>query len=172
MSKPVLSACPIPPQLQQQGRPSGKVMIVLDDAGHSDVALNYALQFACPRKAGIAVLYVLARESLFMPWGRISETMERAHRRRGQEALAGVGRRIGAMDVEASLYLREGKPKRAIKDVIDEDPEISRLILAADSDSRSPGKLVSYYTGRGLRDLKIPLTIVPTHIDFTHEGGV
>ena len=44
------------------------------------------------------------------------------------------------------------------------DLSITKLILGGSVQSKSPGPLVSYFTGKGLSKLRVPLTIVPGNL--------
>lgn len=45
--------------------------------------------------------------------------------------------------------------------LIDDEPAISILVLAADTGPRGPGPLVSALAGKYVGRLRVPLTIVP-----------
>jgi nucleotide-binding universal stress UspA family protein len=59
------------------------------------------------------------------------------------------------------LYVREGVPREELLKLIDEEPAISILVLAAGTGPEGPGPLVSAVTGRYVNRLRIPVTIVP-----------
>ena len=45
--------------------------------------------------------------------------------------------------------------------LINEDPTISILVLAAGTGPEGPGPLISYLAGKAVAKLRIPVTIVP-----------
>jgi hypothetical protein len=45
--------------------------------------------------------------------------------------------------------------------MINEEPTISILVLAAGTGAEGPGPLISYLTGKQAARLRIPITIVP-----------
>lgn len=60
------------------------------------------------------------------------------------------------------FLIEEGDPILAIRKVIDVDPDIKILILAAGSGSRGPGPLITALLKQGsLGGRKLPVTIVP-----------
>ena len=59
------------------------------------------------------------------------------------------------------LYVREGALRDELLKLVDEEPSISILVLAADAASSGPGPLVTALTGKFAGKLHIPLTIVP-----------
>ena len=69
----------------------------------------------------------------------------------------------GAMPV---LVLREGSRRDELLKLIDEDPSISILVLAAATGPKGPGPLVTEFTGKLVGRLRIPVTIVPGNLSM------
>jgi hypothetical protein len=61
--------------------------------------------------------------------------------------------------------LREGQTAQEIAKLIEEDEDISSLILAAGLGNEGPGPLVSSLAAKGGLGLPIPVTIVPGDLD-------
>ncbi len=59
------------------------------------------------------------------------------------------------------VYIREGRPRDELLSLINEEPSISILVLAAGTGQEGPGPLISYLTGKPAARLRIPITIVP-----------
>jgi nucleotide-binding universal stress UspA family protein len=60
------------------------------------------------------------------------------------------------------VYIREGRPNEELLQLIDEEPAISILVLAAGTGPEGPGPLITYLTtGRLAARLRVPITIVP-----------
>jgi len=62
------------------------------------------------------------------------------------------------------LYVREGDPADELVTLIDQEPSISILVLAAGTGAEGPGPLISALTSRAVDRLRVPLTIVPGHL--------
>ena len=60
-------------------------------------------------------------------------------------------------------HVRHGHISEEIAKLIEQDPSISTLVLAAGSDPAGPGPLVSSI-GSGRAAIRIPVTIVPGHL--------
>lgn len=58
----------------------------------------------------------------------------------------------------------EGKKTDALVELIENDKTIKMLLLGGDTQGSAPGPLVSYFSGKGLGQLRVPLTIVPNHL--------
>ena len=59
------------------------------------------------------------------------------------------------------VYIREGRAQDELLALINEEPSISILVLAAGTGTTGPGPLVTQLTGKAAARLRIPITIVP-----------
>jgi nucleotide-binding universal stress UspA family protein len=64
------------------------------------------------------------------------------------------------------LHVREGKPATELLRLLDEEPGISVLVLAADPGPKGPGPLVTALSERLIGKLRVPVTIVPGSLSF------
>ena len=64
----------------------------------------------------------------------------------------------GAMPI---VYIREGRRRDELVALINEEPTISILVLAAGTGAEGPGPLISSLTGKAAARLRIPIAIVP-----------
>lgn len=141
-------------------------LLIVDETAEFKTALLYACETARVQNARLAVLYMI-EEPAIMPWNSIGRMM---HYGNIEEALAIV---LSACDtIKAhtgqlpAIYLERGGHFDRIAEIIDHDTTITKLILGGSAHSKSPGPLVTYFTGKGLSKLRVPLTIVPEHIEF------
>ena len=136
-------------------------LVVVDESEEMIVALHYASLRAKSVGGKVALLYVL-EPSDFMQWMAV-EDLEKEERRDAAESLlhdlsARVNAWAGTMPV---LHLREGARREELLKLIDEDPSISILVLAASTAPTGPGPLIAALTGKFVNKLRIPVTIVP-----------
>jgi len=59
------------------------------------------------------------------------------------------------------VYIREGKAEEELIKLIDEQTDISVLILGASTGPEGPGPLVSYLLKEKAGTLRVPVTVVP-----------
>ncbi len=154
---------------QRQFKPMGDApvyLLVVDNTDEFGVALHYAAKLALSNGAKLALLHVLEKEE-FQHWGDIQDRMHEEYRAEAERELleaAGVINSVAAM--LPGLYLEEsGNVSQMVLDIIDQDPSITKLILGGAAQSGGPGPLVSYFSGKGLNKLNVPLTIVPGNIE-------
>ena len=139
-------------------------LVVVDDTEEMKVALRCACRRAAHTGGRVALLYVV-ESSEFQHWMSVGDLMREEARSEGEQILqrcaAQVSEQTGSLPV---LYLREGSRRNQLMDLIDEEPSISILVLAADTGPRGPGPLVSALTGKFVGKLRVPVTIVPGNL--------
>lgn len=139
-------------------------LVVVDDTEEMRVALRYACRRAAHTHGRVALLYVV-QSSEFQHWMSVGDLMREEARSEGEQILqrcaTQVSEQTGSLPV---LYLREGSRRSQLMELIDEEPSISILVLAADTGPRGPGPLVSALTGKFVGKLRVPVTIVPGHL--------
>ena len=59
------------------------------------------------------------------------------------------------------MHIREGKAVDEVINLINDEKDISLLVLGADTNSDSAGPVVSYLTGRGVASCRTPIVVVP-----------
>ena len=62
------------------------------------------------------------------------------------------------------LYIREGDVREELVSLIESEPTISILVLAASTGSGGPGPIITYLLGKKARQSRIPITIVPGNL--------
>ncbi len=136
-------------------------LVVVDETEEMNVALRFACQRARHTGGRVALLYVI-EPSDFQHWRAVEELMREEARNEGEQLLqrlaAQVNELVGAIPI---LYVREGKVADELFKLLDEEPQISILVLGANTGSRGPGPLVSALTGKMIGKLHVPLTMVP-----------
>lgn len=139
-------------------------LIVADKTEEFGSALRYASRMAKISAAKIAILYVMAEEG-FSFWGKVEERVKTEQKQEAENFLKLAATRVAEIDgLEPFLFLEDGEPVEAILKVIKANPAITHLILGGNTQARSPGPLVSYFSGKGMGRLTVPLIIVPDHI--------
>ena len=136
-------------------------LVVVDDSEEMPVALRFASRRAQHTGGRVALLYVVEPAD-FQHWMAVGDLMREEARSEGEQLLqklaAQVNELTGSMPI---LHVREGDRRDELLKLIDEEPRISILVLAASTEQRGPGPLVSALTGKLLGRLRIPMTIVP-----------
>jgi nucleotide-binding universal stress UspA family protein len=141
--------------------PQRVFLVVVDDSEELQVAVHYAARRAAHTGGRVALLYVIEPSEL-QHWVAIEDLAREERREEAEQLLQRLCEEIlpiaGTMPI---VYIREGSRRDELLALIDEEPRISILVLAAAIGAEGPGPLVSYLTGKPAARLRIPITIVP-----------
>jgi nucleotide-binding universal stress UspA family protein len=124
-----------------------------------------ARRFACRRarntRGKVSLLYVIEPVE-FQHWLGVGRMLEEEARAAAEQRLHTLGaevfRQTGSMP---SVYIREGSRAEELVKLLQEDQDISLLVLATAAGSSNPGPLVSYLVGNLGRKIRVPVTLVP-----------
>ncbi len=141
---------------------SSRVFLVVVDQSEE---MRAALRFACGRARStggrVALLRVIEPAEL-QHFASIGDLMHAEARDEAERLLHRLATAVNEVSGQLPvLYVREGNPRDELIKLIDEEPAISILVLAADTGPRGPGPLVTALTGKYIGKLRVPLTIVP-----------
>lgn len=136
-------------------------LVVVDETPEHRVAVHYAARRAAHTGGRLAMLHVV--EPAELQHFQAIEELARAERREAAEQLIqqlcdDIAPVAGSMPM---VYIREGRPRDELIALINEEPSISILVLAAGTGPEGPGPLISYLAGKPAARLRIPITIVP-----------
>ncbi len=136
-------------------------LVVVDDTAEYKSALRFACRRALHTGGRVALLYAL-EPTEFQHWMAVEEVMREERRVEAEQLIQRVAAEVNALTgTMPVLHLREGSRREELLKLIDEEPSISILVLAASPTGDGPGPLVQYFTGKGIGRLRIPITIVP-----------
>ena len=139
-------------------------LVVVDDSEE----MHHALQFACGRASAIGgkvgLMYCIAPAE-FEYWAGVGELM-RAEAREEAEAKMAIhassSRELtGELPV---MYVREGDVREELLSLIDEETQISLLVLGADTTSETAGPLITFMMAKGAAKCRVPITVVPGNL--------
>jgi nucleotide-binding universal stress UspA family protein len=148
--------------LMSDSAPPRVFLVVVDETPEHRIAVRYAARRAAHTGGRVAMLYVIEPAEL-QHFQAIEELARTERWEAAEEVLHTLCEEIapvaGSMPI---VYIREGRPRDELLKLINEDPAISILVLAAGTGPEGPGPLISYLTtGRLTARLRIPITIVP-----------
>lgn len=156
--------------VQAEPRKSGRrgdggiYLVVADETPEFQVALRYAVRMARLNRGNIAILQVINIED-FQHWGSVEERMRKELREQAEKFIWNSAKAAnelnGAMPV---LFIEEGNRTDVLINVINREDDIRQLVLGGGTSAGGPGTLVSYFTGKGLGKLRVPVAVVPGHL--------
>lgn len=143
---------------------NGVYLVVIDTTEEGISAVRHAAEFANVSGGYVALLNVMEQVHV-QNWMDVEHLIRKEMR---TEAEQGIWEASGIVKAETGkipmVFIEEGTRSDRIVDIIDGNPNIVSLVLAA-SASSNPGPLVTYFTGKGLHRLNVPLVIVPHSVE-------
>lgn len=139
-------------------------LVVVDETEEVEAALRFACRRAHNTGGRVALLSV-ANPPEFQHWMFVGNLMQQEAREEAEERLQRYADAVqhcsGRMP---ELILREGDVREELFKLVDEDQDISVVVLAAGTDDKGPGPLVEALTGKYAGKLRVPVTIVPGNL--------
>ncbi|MDJ0949983.1 MAG: universal stress protein [Alphaproteobacteria bacterium] len=136
-------------------------LVVIDKSEEMGVALRFASRRAQRTGGRVALLYVIPPPD-FGHWMAVDNLIEEEARAEAEELIQQYGDQVvSLMRKLPVMHIREGEPRDELLALIEEEPDISVLVLASSPGPKGPGPLITALTGKFSSNLTIPLTIVP-----------
>ena len=141
-----------------------KWLVVIDDTAECDRAVYFAARRAARVGAGVIMLRVIETHDRNQQWLGVADIMRAEAHEEAQQMLARAAARAnGIAGITPEQVIREGDTAEEILKLIDEDEDISVLVLAAGVDKEGPGPLVASL-GTTAGTFPVPMAIVPGHL--------
>ena len=140
-------------------------LVVVDDTQEMIKAVRFACRRAYHSGGRVAMLYIIEPAD-FQHWMAVGDLIQEEAREKAEERLETIAGYIREhTGQEPARFIREGRAKDELIALMNEEPGISILVLAAGEGSDGPGPLVTGLTvGDTLARLRIPLTLVPASL--------
>ena len=138
-----------------------KFLVIVDDSPECRLALRFAARRAYNTRGGVTLLSVV-QPAEFQHWLGVETLMQEEAREAAEALLKQLAAEVNkATDIVPELVIRIGKTPEEMIGLINEDQEISILVLGASQAEEGPGPLVSALTSQMTGILRVPITIVP-----------
>lgn len=136
-------------------------LVVVDESPEMTAAARFAARRAACTGGRVALLTVVEPVE-GGHWMFVGNLMHEEARQEAEYRLQQVAAAVHASSGERpELIVREGNLKEQLFKLIEENEDISVLVLGAACSGEGPGPLVQSLTGKYAGKLRIPVTIVP-----------
>ena len=146
-------------------------LVVVDDSEEMRMALRYAALRARATGGRVALLYAIEPSDL-QQWLAVESLMREERRQEAEQLLHKLSQEVlGLAGSLPIVHIREGRRRDELLALLEEEPNISVLVLASSLGTESPGPLITALTGKFASKLRVPITIVPgglTDEQLTH----
>ena len=138
-----------------------KFLVIVDDTPECDRALYFASRRAARVGVSVLMLRVIDTHDRNQQWLGVADIMRAEAHEEAKAMLDNMSARAnGIAGITPEQVIREGDTAEEILKLIDEDEDISVLVLAAGVDKEGPGPLVATL-GSNAGTFPIPIAIVP-----------
>ena len=142
-----------------------KFLAVVDDTPECGKAVRFAAR-RCARLGAAIVLLGVVTPPEHETWLGVGEVMQAEAEAAAEKLLEGAAAAVRAFaGIEPEKVVRTGVKSDEVVKLIEEDEDISLLVLAAGTSSKGPGPLVSALAGKSSASFPIPVAIVPGHLE-------
>ena len=136
-------------------------LVVVDDSDEMMVALRFACLRARNTGGRVALLYV-QEPADFHHWLGVGALIQHERREEAEARLQDLSAKAQSISGSTPvLIIREGKRGDQVIQLLEEDPTISIVVLAASTQGEGPGPVISHLMKQGPQRMRVPLTIVP-----------
>ncbi len=138
-----------------------KCLVIVDDTAEWDRAVYYASRWAMRAGCGVVMLRIIETEDQNQQWLGVADIMRAEAEENANAALDRAAARAKAIaGIAPERVIREGDPTEQILEVIQQDHDISMLVLAANPGAEGPGPLITTIA-KTVGSFPIPVVIVP-----------
>jgi nucleotide-binding universal stress UspA family protein len=144
--------------------PDRVFMVVVDETPEMQKALHFACRRAQHTGGRVGMLYVIEPPE-FQHWLGVERVMQEEARQLAEETLQTLAAKVQAMTGRMPiLHIREGRRRDELLALLEEEEDISILVLGTASGHSDPGPLVTYLVGSMGEKIRVPITLVPGHL--------
>jgi nucleotide-binding universal stress UspA family protein len=138
-----------------------KFLVVIDDTEEFDRALYFAARRAMRTNSGVSLLAVVDPAG-FNEWLGVGSVIQQEAEEAASSMLNRAAMRAREISgIQPDLVMKSGPRSEQILQLIEEDEDISFLVLAASSSVDGPGPLVSTLAAKSSGTFPVPIVIVP-----------
>ncbi len=152
-------------------QPLRTYLVIVDESAEMVVALKYAASRARLSGGRVALLRVIEPDAI-QPWAGVDATLTEDALARARTDLADHEKLVETLSAaKPEIYVRQGPRRETLMKLLQEEPQISVLVLAAQTGEKGPGPLIGHLlSAKGRWALKIPVVIVPDTYEFPADN--
>ena len=138
-----------------------KCLVIVDDTSEWDRAVYYASRWAMRSGGSVVMLRVIETEDQNQQWLGVADIMRAEAEEDANAALdRAAARANGIAGITPERVIREGDLTEQILEAIEQDVDITMLVLAANPGAEGPGPLITTMA-KTAGSFPIPVVIVP-----------
>ena len=142
-----------------------KFLVVIDDSKELNNAIHFAAQRAKNTDGTLSMLYVVDH-AINAQWSKVEHLIEQEETSEAKKICRNWAQIIkDKFNIDTEIIIKLGKKKDEILKILREDKDIRFLVLATSGDGENPGPIIKSLLSSKMRDLSIPIVLVPGSMD-------
>lgn len=138
-----------------------KFLVIVDETEECDRSLYFAARRAMRTNSGVVLLAIIDPAG-FHEWLGVGDMIQQEAEEAAEALLNRAAMRAREIaGIQPEIVVRQGARSEQIIQLIEEDEDISFLVLAASSSTDGPGPLVSTLAAKSSGTFPVPIVIVP-----------
>ena len=138
-----------------------KFLVVIDESEELEKAVYFAANRAINTDGELSLLYIVD-PAVNAQWSRIENLIEQEATSEAKKLCRIWSQKIKSrFSIESEVIIRMGDRCEELLKLVKEDRNIRFLVLASNANSEDPGPLIKALTGKRLKDLSIPIVVIP-----------
>ena len=138
-----------------------KFLVVIDDSKELKNAIHFAAQRAKNTNGALSMLYVV-NHAINAQWSKVEHLIEQEETSEAKKICRDWAQLIkNKFNIDTEIIIKLGNRKDEILKLLKEDKNIRFLVLATSGDGENPGPIIKSLLSSKMRDLSIPIVLVP-----------
>ena len=138
-----------------------KFLIVIDESKELEKAIYFAANRAIHTEGELSLLYIVD-PAVNAQWSRIENLIEQEATSEAKKLCRIWSQKIKSrFGIESEVIIKIGDRCEELLKLVEEDKNIRFLVLASSANNEEPGPLIKALTGKKIKDLSIPMVVIP-----------
>jgi nucleotide-binding universal stress UspA family protein len=138
-----------------------KFLIIIDESKELEKAIYFAANRAIHTEGELSLLYIVD-PAVNAQWSRIENLIEQEATSEAKKLCRIWSQKIKSrFGIESEVIIKMGDRCEELLKLVQEDTSIRFLVLASSANNEEPGPLIKALTGKKIKNLSIPMVIIP-----------
>ena len=142
-----------------------KFLVYIDKSKELEKAIHFAAQRAKNTSGTLSMLYVVDH-AMNAQWSKVENLIEQEETSEAKKICRTWAQKVQEeYSIETEIILKLGDRIGELVSVLKEDKNVRFLVLATSEDGEDPGPIIKSLMSSKMKDLSIPIVLIPGSID-------
>ena len=142
-----------------------KFLVYIDKSKELEKAIHFAAQRAKNTSGTLSMLYVVDH-AMNAQWSKVENLIEQEETSEAKKICRTWAQKVQEeYSIETEIILKLGDRIGELVSVLKKDKDIRFLVLATSEDGEDPGPIIKSLMSSKMKDLSIPIVLIPGSID-------